>query len=277
MKNLLRSLRGALTACGGLVVASGLASAETRHFTPNHNFSNAGVYSPGKSGFNLADVNSIAQLRGLPPGVKGLVWIGKCDGADEQFIATVSPYLSEPNLYGFYLMDDPDPRIGLHRCRPESLRAEADWVHQHAPGAITFIVLMNMKSAYAPSFRDTYNPENSHIDLFGIDPYPCRTEANGCDFSMIEKYVEAAEAWGIPRSKMVPVFQAFGGGEWSDGNGGKYVMPSPPQLEEILRRWRALIPSPAFDYAYSWGSQRGAAALEDDPALREIFSRHNRE
>jgi hypothetical protein len=96
-----------------------------------------------------------------------------------------------------------------------------------------------------------------------------------CDFGMIERYVKAAEASGIPRDSMIPVYQTFGGGDWQDESGGKYTMPTTRQLSEMLARWRALISTPEFDYAYSWGSQRSDLALEGSKELQEAFSIHN--
>jgi hypothetical protein len=92
---------------------------------------------------------------------------------------------------------------------------------------------------------------------------------------MIDKFVRAAEASGIPRSRIVPVYQAFGAGRWHDGNGGAYILPTTEQLLEILNRWRKIIPTPAFEMAYSWGSQNGDTALETAPELERAFSVHN--
>jgi hypothetical protein len=246
------------------------------HHAPNHNFDAEGHYLPGKAGFNLADVENVKQMDSLPNGVTGLVWVGQCEGVDATFIKTVEPFIGKPKVFGFYLMDDPDP-TGKYksRCTPDNLKAESDWIHDHVPGAKTFIVLMKLSSSKAPSFVETYNPANSHVDLFGIDPYPCRTEITDCDYEMIDRYVAAAEAWGIPRSNMVPVFQAFGGGNWSDDGGGKYVMPTEKQMQQILERWETVVPAPVFDFAYSWGSQKADDALENSPDLQAVFARHN--
>jgi hypothetical protein len=247
----------------------------TLHYAPNHNFDASGLWQPATAGFNLADITDPRQLRDLPMGVQALVWIGLCAGVDRKFVDAITPYVKEKAVFGFYLMDDPDPRIGLTQCKPSSLRAEADWIHDHVRGARTFIVLMSLSAANTPSFQGTYNPINSHVDLYGIDPYPCRSELNGCSDTMIERYVAAAEAWGIPRPRMIPVYQAFGGGSWRDGDGGEYMLPTAAQLRAMLARWRALIPAPVFDFAYSWGMQRGDHALENEPELRAVFSANN--
>ncbi len=247
----------------------------TLHYAANHNFDDSGAWRPAAVGFNLADISDPRQLRDLPVGVKGLIWVGRCAGADPKFVATMARYVQQTNVFGFYLMDDPDPRFGIAQCKPDSLRAEADWIHEHVPGALVFILLMNLSASGTPSFQNSYNPSNSHVDLYGIDPYPCRSELNGCSDNMIERYVAAAEAWGIPRARMVPVYQSFGGGSWSDGDGGKYLLPTAAQLRTMLARWRALVPAPVFDFAYSWGVQRGDHALEDEPALRAVVSAYN--
>jgi len=253
------------------------AAGERLHFAPNGNFDSSGNYLPGKIGFNLADVSSIRELNSLPAGVKGLDWIGQCGGVDTTFVESVQPYIGNPNLLGFYLMDDPDPTgMYLRHCATENLMVESDWIHANAPAAKTFILLMNIGSAKTPSFDSSYDPINSHIDLFGISPYPCRAGLEHCDLDMIDRYVAAAEAAGIPRDKMVPVYQAFGGGDWAVGDGGKYILPTTGQEREIIARWGALVPKAVFDYAYSWGSQRGDVALHNSLELQTLFSSHNR-
>src|ERR1700757_2232824 len=103
---------GAVSAVFVFCIALG-ASAEIHtarlHFAPNGNFASNGDFLPGKVGFNLAEVTSVSALDTLPAGVKGLVWVGRCGGVDAPFLETVRPYAGSPNLFGFYLMDDPDP------------------------------------------------------------------------------------------------------------------------------------------------------------------------
>jgi hypothetical protein len=254
---------------------------EPLHYAPNSNFATNGQYLPAKVGFNLADVSTVTQLDSLSAGLKGLVWVGQCNGADEKFRRVVEPYIGNSKVFGFFLMDDPDPRDLLESgklsipCTPDNLKAESDWVHSHLPGAKTFIVLMNLSSSKTPSFENTYNPANSHIDLFGLDPYPCRTELNGCDYDMIDRYVAAAIAWGIPRSRMVPFYQSFGGGDWVDDYGGQYLLPTADQTRKTLDRWKRCLDAPVFDAVYSWGSQRADAALESAVALQKVFLVHN--
>lgn len=260
-----------------LAALIGPAAAGTHlHLAANANFDANGVYTPGQAGFNLADVSDVAMLGSLPAGVMGLAWIGRCSGVDAGFLAIVRPYLGREKMFGFNLMDDPDPTGRFSPvCTAGALKAESDWIHANMPRAKTFIVLMNMGTSRAPSFAGTYNPANSHVDLFGISPYPCRTELRGCDFDMIGRFFAAAEAAEIPRDAIVPVYQSFGGGSWVDDGGGQYRLPTAAEEQEIIARWDALMPKPAFDYAYSWGAQRGDSALQEAPALQAIFMLRN--
>ncbi len=263
--------------CSGMVFGSTVHSVDARgHFAANSNFDASGHYLPGAAGFNLADVSSLAVLNALPAGVNGLVWVGKCSGVDAGFIAAVQPYIGNPKLFGFYLMDGPDPGTAQHPgCTAEMLKAEADWIHTHAPGVKTFIVLRNMTAAKSPSFDASFKPANSHIDLFGLAAYPCRTEVNGCDYDMINRYVAAAELAGIPRANIVPVYQAFGGGTWKNDADGQYTLPTASQARQILLTWHKLVPEPVFDYTFSWGSQNADVSLDASPELRDVFSAHN--
>ena len=186
------------------------------HYTANGNFVN-GVYAPGADGFNLADVGSVSELNALPPGVKGLVYLGLTNGADANFQATVSAFKNNPNLYGFYIADEPGGGLAAN------LKAESDWIHANVPGAKTFIIEQNLSSDTNPDF--VYNPANTDIDLFGLDPYPIK--ASGVDYSIIPTAVSAAEGAGIPLADIVPVYQAFGGGGYSD-----WILPTPAQEQQ---------------------------------------------
>jgi serralysin len=135
--------------------------------------------------------------------------------------------------------------------------------------------MMNMGSSAHPDFSNTYNPASTHIDYYGLDPYPVRTGTTTIDYDMIDRAVAAAVASGIPASQVVPVYQTFGGGTWMTDTDGKYIMPTPSQEQTMMDHWAKLAPAPAFDYAYAWGSQQGDTALENDPELQAFFLQHN--
>ncbi|OBP69450.1 calcium-binding protein, partial [Mesorhizobium loti] len=122
---------------------------------------------------------------------------------------------------------------------------------------------------------NTFNPANTHIDYYGVDPYPVRTGTSTVDYNMIDRTVAAAVASGVPLSQIVPVYQTFGGGNYTTDTGGQYVLPSVAQEQTMLDHWAKVAPSPAFDYAYAWGSQQGDTALGNSPALQALFLQHN--
>lgn len=242
------------------------------HYAPNANIDVSGLYKPASAGFNLADVNSVAAVNALPAGVQALVYLGMGDGITPAFQSAITPFIGNPNVYGFFLYDEPDPTGRLKPLvTPANLKAESDWIHSHDPGAKTFIVMMNLGTPYNPNFMNTYNPANTDIDLFGLDPYPVRPSfTGGVDYNVINDSIFSAELAGIPESQIVPVYQAFGGGGYAD-----YTLPTTSQEQLILATWGSLIPNPAFDFAYSWGSQSGDSALQNSPDLQAVFSAHN--
>ena len=228
------------------------------------------------AGFNLADVSSVDQLNALPAGMKGLVWLGETNGATASFVQKVTPFIGNPKVFGFFLVDEPDPtgKWGTY-ASAENLKAESDWIHSHLPGTKTYITMMSLGTSANPDFSNTYNPANTHIDYFGVDAYPVRTGGE-VDYSMIDRYVAAAKAAGIPVSQMIPGYQAFGGGNYNTDTGGKYVVPTAAQEQTIIDHFAKLVPSPAFDYAYAWGSQQGDTALGQSAELKAFFLQHNK-
>ena len=248
----------------------------TLHYTAGANINAQGTYTPAAAGFNLADVSSVDELNSLPANVKGMVYLDQGDGVTQSFIDALKPYIGNSKVYAFYLKDEPDPTGQYNTLvTAANLKAESDYIHANFPGAKTFITMMNMGSSENPTFANTYNPANTHIDLFGIDPYPVRSDMSTVDYSMIDKAVAAAESAGISVDHIVPVFQTFGGGNWADDSGGHYVMPTAAQEQTMLAHWAAAVPNPAFDYAYAWGSQNGDTALESSSALQSVFLQHN--
>src|SRR6266446_2174735 len=292
------------------------------HYAANGNFDSNG-YLLRQYGFNLADVSSAGSLSGMQSDVQALVYLGltetvggvtySCPGADAAFQNLVAPFLGhDSQIYGFYITDEPSATgtaTGGLQCPPANLAAESDYLHAHFPGKRTFIVLDNEGSSHAPSYVTTENAQctgnhapyqcysgsgtgscngftaaNSHVDLFGIDPYPCRTCLNGCDISgILTSNYNAAITAGFTQANLVPVFQAFGLGSFfpytstCDGNQGtsQYAVPTVAQEQAILSQWHSLLPNPAFDYVYSWGTQSGDTSLSSMTAQQAVFTNHN--
>src|SRR5262249_15066061 len=119
------------------------------HYTANGNF-DGGTYGPGAVGFNVADVSSPDQLATLPSGVQGLVYLGATGGATASFQATINSFIGAPNLFGFYVADEPSSSVSA-----ANLMAEADYIHSTIPGAKAFMVEQNLSSDYTPVFAFT--------------------------------------------------------------------------------------------------------------------------
>lgn len=222
------------------------------HYTPGANF-NQGAYAasgdPGSLGFNLVAVYSPDQLNKVPQGDKALVWLGLTNGVDNNFINTVTPYLHDPRVYGFYVADEPNPAI----VPASNLKAESDWIHNNDPGAKTFFVIANNYTGYTP--------QNTDMDLIGLDPYHILTW--GDELWAIPYAVLSVEELGWSNSQIVPIYQAFGGA-------GIFANPSVFEEEVDLFIWKLCVPTPQFDYAYSW-AEWGATSLMDRPDLQALF------
>lgn len=230
-----------------------------------------GDFMPGPLGFNLADVSSLSNLNRLPEGVKGLVYVGGsnggCSGNSLQFRTFVEPFKGNPKLYGFYLMDEPYARqVGsIPPCPMENLRAETEYVHANLPGVVTYVKLGNIGTTQKPDYHDFGLP--GMLDVYGIGGYPCRTvTAPHCDLDMLDRYVQAAKDAQIPVAKMSPTYQAFGG--WSN----QFFIPSSIQMQEVLQRWKTLLPDPPMFQAYSFGQQpNSTGAIATVPHLQAVF------
>lgn len=229
-------------------------------------------------GYNVFDVGpNKDEINSLPKGGQAMVWVGaySCDGAFEvsydRFTGLVDELGRNPKVYGWYLADEPDPK-GCPAVVPE-IRRRADYVNAHAPDQVAFISATDYE--YRP-----LRPANTHVDLIGLDPYPCRTE--GCDLKEIDRLVKGAVGGGIPRDMIVPVIQTFG----QECSRGMRVsrMPSETELRRILAHWRELVPEPALEISYSWGRQDQWACptlSEADgtggrPDLQSVMRTHNR-
>jgi hypothetical protein len=199
----------------------------------------------------------------------GLVYLGEKSGVTSAFKAKVDPFKGNPKLFGFFLCDEPDPRV----TSPAILKAESDYIHATCPGAKTFISMNNMGSVASPSFASSYNPANTGIDLYGIGAYPIKTKST--DYAMIDRMVAAAVASGIPLSAIVPEIQAFGGGNWISSTGDAFAVPTSAQMQIMLDRWAANVPNPVMEYVYKWGSQNGDTALDTLPDLQKVLLAHN--
>jgi hypothetical protein len=227
-----------------------------------HYVSNLGAdHAPAiRLGYDLFDMGPFrAQIDALTAGQRALVWLGNLDNTNctpgyswTRFTAAVDELASDNNVYGYYLSDEPHPRICPDAVK--DVRARADYIHAHTASQRVFIVVMDAARECGTEMGCEYaafRPSASHVDLIGIDPFPCSPK--WCTPGRIDQEVARAETAGIPATAIVPVFQVFGQ-TCADRRTPFYALPSVAELTDMLARWARLVPHPAFDFSYTWRS-----------------------
>lgn len=269
------------------LVASAASAQETKHYTSGSNMVN-GVYVPAPVGFNLADVSSVGNVERLPEGVQALVYISSsmgCGGDTSAFRAFIDPFVGvAAKVWGFYVIDEPYVKGygGKPPCPPANLLAQTRYIKQKLPNAKTYMKMGNSDGQANPNYED-YTPSNTGIDAFGVGGYMCRSDfvgktnsagevmTDGCDWTMIDRYVNAAEKH-IPTANLVPTYQSFAG--WrTEASGGVFLMPTQAQLQKLLKQWQNRLPHPLLEYAYAWGCQEQSTdCLSRDAGLQAVYT-----
>ncbi len=278
--------------------SGGTTAPATKHYSANTNYNQSLALSLG---FTVLDItgstgnpsNTKAIVDALPSGVQALVWTGNLDNTNcatpgfttAQFQALVAALAGDSKVFGYFLSDEPHP--GVCPNAAGDIKARADYIHAHDSNQKAFIVVLDGSNQCGGNLGCEYNalqPANSHVDLIGLDPYPCHYDTNGvavaCDNTKINTAVSNAIANGISLSAIVPVFQTFGQLGRTDGSTVYYRTPSSSELTTMLNTWAGLVPKPAMDYAYTFGVQCSAScpapqALANQSALQAVIKTHN--
>lgn len=258
-----------LTALGptpvGAVEVDGRAVA-VKAGTGNHFIGNRdGSKAPADLGFTIFDTNpSRRQVKALPDGVRALVYLEqKCPTrANDKFRATVRRLADLKKVYGYYLSDE--PHVADCPKGPERLATRTKFIRRATEGRQKSFIVLSQRPDYK-----AFRPKVTGVNLVGLNPYPCSTAHPECEIGKINEDVGAARKRGIPLRKIVPVYQAFGQENTADPY---YLMPTADQLRALLARWAEVVPSPKFDYTYTWGNQGSAdPTLVDAPELQSVF------
>jgi len=262
-----------------------VAPTATAHFVGNLHQSYATARSMG---FNLFDVAGSTsnpagvrtKLNALPAGAKAMIWVGnlgKKAGVQgftrAQFKAQVNALATDRRVFGYYIADEPHPI--LFPTVVAEIRARADYLRARAPAQKSFIVVLDGTNVCKGRLGCEYAalaPSKTHVDIVGVDSYPCHLGAP-CDFAKITQRVNAAIKAGIPRGRIAPVYQSFG----QEGAANPYYRtPTVAELQKMLATWKANLPAPALDYAYSWGTQSSSPqAMINHPELQRVARTHN--
>jgi hypothetical protein len=230
----------------------------THHFIANL----GGATSPHRLGYDIFDTGaSRSDIAAMPRGVKAMVWLGqKCPtAADTSFRNTIDRLAHNRRVFGYFLSDEPH----LADCPggPRALATRTAYIRSASAGRQRSFIVLEHEDYRA------FRPAVTGVTLVGIDSYPC--SVNGCRFRKIPEKVRMARSAGIPLSRIVPVYQAFGQENLSDPY---YSMPSAAQEKRILATWNRVVPHPVMDYTYGWRHQGSAnPTLSDSRALRRVF------
>lgn len=246
------------------------------------------------AGSHLNPSDTKATVDALPPGVHALIWVGNLDNTNcttpgyttAQFQALVDAMASDSKVYGYYVADEPHPLVCTNAAT--DIRARADYLHAHSSFQKVFIVIQDGSGPCGSTLGCEFaalQPANSHVDLIGLDPYPCHYSSLGvavpCNYSLINQRVNAAIDNGVPLGVIVPVFQTFGQEGRLDGRTVYYRTPTPSELSTILSTWDSLVPNPPMDYAYTFGVQctfttcPAPQTLVNHPELQPVIQAHN--
>jgi hypothetical protein len=231
-------------------------------------------------GYDVFDVGpDESEINSLPEGGQAMVWVGEftCEEgfgtSFEEFTSLVDQLGDNPRVYGWYLIDEPDPES----C-PEvvdGIRERADYIDQHAPDQLSYIAITDYEMA-------PLHPDSSHVDLFGLDPYPCEiADPDACNLAWMDEMMSMTVDAGFPREAIVPVIQVFGQDCATELN--KWRLPSEAELQAILDRWETLVPDAPLEVSYSWGQQEewacpalvDADGTGDLPDLQSVMQAHN--
>jgi hypothetical protein len=244
-------------------------------------------------GYNLVDAGpNVAEINALPDGIQALVWLGNLGKADcpppdvswPAFTAAVDRLAGNSKVYGYFIADEPHPKTCSSAVG--EIRRRADYIRARDASQRSFIVVVDGTNQCGGTYGCEYaalRPAETHVDLIGLDPYPCNVHntASGCAHRKIDNTVRRAVANGIPASAIVPVFQVFGQ-TCAASSSNYYRMPTAAELRQMLARWTALVPSPAFDYTYTWGHQRSSCPTLVDangdngyPDLQSVLREYN--
>ena len=258
--------------------------------TTYHYISNSGrnIGPVARLGFNLFDMGpDKGRIDSLGSGQKALVWLGNLDNTSctpgyswSEFTAAVRRLANDPKVFGYYLSDEPHPNVCPNAAA--HIRQRADYIRDHDPSQKSFIVVMDASRNCGVDLGCEYRllrPEITHVDLIGVDPFPCRI-GTGCAPDKIDLEVSRAIGGGIPIDKIVPVYQVFGQ-ECSHKATKYYAQPSTTQLQTMMDQWADLVPNPAFDMSYTWRSEGPACPGLDvasggaHPDLQATVKQHN--
>lgn len=248
-------------------------------------------------GYNVIDATpgEINEINKLPAGVQAMVWVGgaQCEAFSypfNSFKSFVNAQRNNSKIYGYFLYDEPKAQacskyVDL-KDSSDDIKGRADYIHclsndaskVNAAGECLESGKVVARKTDKKAFiideydfaYDRVSKAKTHVDLFGIDPYPCRP--NGCKYSGDPDYFKERIARAkqyYSQANIVPVYQTFGGDGWK--------MPTADQLKTALSEYDKSLSGTLMDASYTWKQNTGGqnAALGQSTSLQQVMKDHN--
>jgi hypothetical protein len=212
-------------------------------------------------GWNLIDVSSKDEVDVLPPGAKGLVWVGDWNNtscswevSDAKLTKKVMSMVGDPKVVGFYFSDEPNPVACPDAPRRHVQRSAL--IRRLDPSVFTVMVARSNTDTSASELR-LWRGAATYV---GLDPYACDV-GKACNFARITRMIRAADKahiayWGV--------LQAFADYDWR--------WPTPAELTRIASIWKASNAKGSMTFAWKWSDSR----LALHPKLLAELRRFNR-
>src|SRR5215211_1739356 len=217
-------------------------------------------------GWNLIDVSSKSAADQLPSVARALVWVGDYDNtkctwevSDTSLKSQVIAGVGDPKIVGYFFSDEADPYACANA--PAQHKARSDLIHSLDPTTRTVIVL-NSNGFSGQGSQDSIDQLplwKGTADVIGLDPYPCY-QRQACDFSWIDKTIQAADAAGL---NYWGVVQAFNDSTWR--------WPTADELTHMLNQWAASKETGSMVFAWTWSGYK----LSDHPDLLTALKSFN--
>ena len=231
------------------------------------------LYDSGSStaiaqdGWNLYDVSSKSVADALPAGSQSLYWVGdynnstcSWDMSDSAVSSEVQSMVGDSKIFGYFISDEPNP----YACpnAPAQHKARTALIHSIDPAKQVVIVLDSngFSGRNTQDALDQIPLWKGTADAIGLDPYPCYQGSASCDFSWIDRTIQAADAAGIPYWGVV---QAFNDSSWR--------WPTLTELNHMLTQWGSSHETGTMTFAWTWAGND----LTSQPTLLDALKTFN--
>lgn len=213
---------------------------------------------------NVIDRAAFPQyLDQLPPGVKGMVWVGNYDNSvcdfqksDDWIRSHVAAIAGHPGIATYFIADI--PHFWDCPTAPDQMRARSALIHSIDPGPPTLVAIE--PSTGPIKGANPFTPYVGTVDIIGAERYPC-TFKDGCVMSRIDDTIALLQQANVPR--YWAILQAF-----ADST---HLLPTPDELRAQVDHWRGSRMEGLLWFSWSFGTE----PLDNHPDLVQVIAEEN--